>query len=325
MTLNRRNFAASAAALVAVGLSRSADAETYPSRVIKMVVPISTGSATDVIGRLVAESLRVSLGQPVIVENRPGAGGSIGAATVAKAPPDGYTLLTMSSAHTSNPALFSSLPYDTAREFNGITMLATLPLILVVAPARNIRSVAELVALAKAKPGELTYSSSGVGSALHMGTEQFRAMARFDATHVPYRGTPEAMADVIAGRVDFAFLSVGNALPAIRDGRLIALACSTDRRSHFLPDVPTTVQAGIAGSSYNPWVGLFAPAGTPSDVISILNNATVKALETQEITEKFAAIGAEPAPMSAAAFDDYVAKELTTMKELVRVAKIPVN
>lgn len=325
MTLNRRTFAASAAALAAVGLSRSAHAETYPSRVIKMVVPISTGSATDVIGRLVAESLRVSLGQPVIVENRPGAGGSIGSASVAKAPPDGYTLLTVSSAHTSNPALYSSLPYDTAREFNGITMLATLPLILVVAPSKNIRSVAELIALAKAKPGELTYSSSGVGSALHMGTEQFRAMAKFEAVHVPYRGTPEAMADVIAGRVDFAFLSVGNVLPAIRDGRLIALACGTDRRSRFLPDVPTTVEAGTPGSAYNAWVGLFVPTGTPSDVINILNRATVKALETTEIAEKFAAIGAEPAPMSATDFDRYVAKELKTIKELVRVAKIPIN
>ena len=325
MTLNRRNFATSAAALAALGLARSVRAETYPSRAIKMVVPISAGSATDVIGRLVAESLRASLGQPVIVENRPGAGGSIGSASVAKAPPDGYTLLTVSSAHTSNPALYSSLPYDTAREFNGITMLATLPLILVVAPSKNIRSVAELIALAKAKPGELTYSSSGVGSALHMGTEQFRAMAKFDAVHVPYRGTPEAMADVIAGRVDFAFLSVGNVLPAIRDGRLIALACGTDRRSRFLPDVPTTVEAGIPGSAYNAWVGLFVPTGTPSDVINILNRATVKALQTPEIAEKFAAIGAEPAPMSAADFDTYVAKELKTIKELVRVAKIPIN
>ena len=325
MTLTRRSFASAAATLAFTGIPGPVRAQSYPVRPIKIVVPISTGSTTDVIARLIGETLRVSMGQTVLIENRPGAGGAVGSASVAKAAPDGYTLLTVSSAHTSNPALYASLPYDTVADFNGITMLATLPLILVVSPAKGIRSVAELIARAKAKPGELTYSSGGIGSALHMNAEQFRAMAKFDAVHVPYRGTPEAMADVIAGRIDFAFISIGNALPAINDGRLIALACGTERRSKSLPNVPTTVEAGVAGSSYNAWVGLFAPASTPVNILDSLNRETVKALAIPDIAQKLAAFGAEPAPMSRAAFDAYIVKELATIKELARVAKIPVN
>ena len=325
MTLTRRSFASAAATLAFTGIPGPVRAQSYPARPIKIVVPISAGSTTDVIARLIGETLRVSMGQTVLIENRPGAGGAVGSASVAKAAPDGYTLLTVSSAHTSNPALYASLPYDTVADFNGITMLATLPLILVVSPAKGIRSVAELIARAKAKPGELTYSSGGIGSALHMNAEQFRAMAKFDAVHVPYRGTPEAMADVIAGRIDFAFISIGNALPAINDGRLIALACGTERRSKSLPNVPTTVEAGVAGSSYNAWVGLFAPASTPVDILDSLNRETVKALAIPDIAQKLAAFGAEPAPMSRAAFDAYIVKELATIKELARVAKIPVN
>ena len=325
----RRSLAGGLALLagsgVTVGASGGVRAEDYPTRPVKVVVPISAGSATDVVARLAAESLRTTLGQPFVVENRPGAGGSLGSATVAKAPPDGYTLLVVSSAHTANPALYAHLPYDTATEFRGITMLATLPLILVVSPDSGIRSVAELVAKAKAKPGQLTYSSSGVGSALHMGAEKFRAMAGFDAVHVPYRGTPEAMADVMAGRIDFAFISIGNTLTAIKDGKLVALACSGERRSRMLPDVPTVVEAGVPGSTYGSWIGMFAPAATPNAIVDSVNRALVNALETPEMAAKLEAVGAEPAPMTPAAFDAYVAREMADMKELVRVAKIPVN
>jgi tripartite-type tricarboxylate transporter receptor subunit TctC len=308
----------------AAGLaSKAASANDYPSRPVKVVVPISAGSATDVVARLAAESLREALSQPFLVDNRPGAGGSLGSAVVAKAPPDGYTLLVVSSAHTANPALYASLPYDTAKEFRGITMLATLPLILVVAPSSNIRSVKDLLALAKAKAGQITYASSGVGSALHMGSEKFRAMAGFEGVHVPYRGTPEALTDVMAGRVDFAFISIGNTLSPIKEGKLVALATSTAKRSRMLPDVPTTVEVGIANSSYEPWIGMFAPAGTPNAIVDALNKPLVKALESPDMVAKLAAVGAEPAPMSPAAFDAYVARELVDTKELVRVAKIP--
>jgi len=311
---------------LAAGLaSRAASANDYPSRPVKVVVPISAGSATDVVARLAAESLREALSQPFLIDNRPGAGGSLGSAVVAKAPPDGYTLLVVSSAHTANPALYASLPYDTAKDFRGITMLATLPLILVVAPSSNIRSVKDLLALAKTKAGQITYASSGVGSALHMGSEKFRAMAGFEGVHVPYRGTPEALADVMAGRVDFAFISIGNTLSPIKEGKLVALATSTAKRSRMLPDVPTTVEAGVANSSYEPWIGMFAPAGTPNAIVDALNKPLVKVLESPDMAAKLAAVGAEPAPMSPAAFDGYVARELVDTRELVRVARIPVN
>ena len=324
--IGRRSFSLSLAAGLAAGsVARPAGANDYPSRPVKVVVPISAGSATDVIARLAAESLREALSQPFVIDNRPGAGGSLGSAVVAKAPPDGYTLLVVSSAHTANPALYASLPYDTAKEFRGITMLATLPLILVVAPSSNIRSVKDLLALAKSKGGQITYASSGVGSALHMGSEKFRAMAGFEGVHVPYRGTPEAMADVMAGRVDFAFISIGNTLGPIKEGKLVPLATSTAKRSRMLPDVPTTVEAGVANASYEPWIGMFAPAGTPDAVVHVLNRPLVKALETPEMVAKLAAVGAEPAPMTPDAFDRYVARELVETRELVKVAKIPMN
>ncbi|CAN5920731.1 tripartite tricarboxylate transporter substrate binding protein [soil metagenome] len=323
MKLGRRTFTASGLALAAS--AGGARAQEYPDRLIKIVVPISTGSTTDILARLLADQLRQALGQPVIVENRPGAGGTIGSSIVAKAPPDGYTLMIVSSAHTSNPALYASLPYDSLTDFKGITMLTTMPNILVVAPSKGIKTVAELVARAKAKPGEMTYGSGGVGSAAHMNAEQFRAMAGIDALHVPYKGTPEMMADLVAGRIDFAFISVVGVAGAIKEGKLTALASGTDKRSKLLPDVPTTVEGGVPGSSYNVWVGLFAPGGTPNVIVDKLNRTTVAILQSPEIVEKFAALGADAAAMTPAAFDTYVAKEITTIKELVKTAKIPTN
>lgn len=321
-TLGRRIFTASAVALAAIGAARADD---YPSKPIRIVVPISAGSTTDVVARIIADSLRQSMGQPVIVENRPGAGGTIGSATVAKAPGDGYTLMIVSSAHTANPAIYSTLPYDTLADFKGVTMLTAMPNILVTAPSTGIKSVADLVARAKAKPGEMTYGSGGVGSAAHMNAEQFRAMAGIEGLHVPYRGTPEMMADLIAGRTDFAFISVVGVLGAIRDGRLVALASGTDQRSKLLPDVPTTVEAGVPNSSYNVWLGLFAPGTTPPAIVDKLNRETLAILTNPEITEKLAKLGADIAPMTPARFDAYVAKEMGVIKELVKTAKIPTN
>lgn len=323
MMWSRRHFP-SALLIAATSLASGATAQDYPTRVIKIIVPISAGSTTDVIARLVGEGIRASIGQAVIVENRPGAGSTIGSAAVAKAAPDGYTLLVVSSAHSANPALYAKLPYEPA-DFKGVTMLATMPQILVTAPSKNIRSVLELVERARAKPGGLTYGSGGVGSAVHMNAEQFRAMAQFDAVHVPYRGTPEVVADIISGSIDFAFIPVGNVLGAIRDGKLVALASGADQRTRYLPDVPTTVEAGVAGSSYNPWIGMFAPAGTPPAILERLNREATKALRSVETVQKFSSFGAEVAPMRADAFDAYVAREMASIKELVRIAKIPVN
>jgi tripartite-type tricarboxylate transporter receptor subunit TctC len=325
MPIGRRSFAAAAAALLTAAHTGASRAQTYPNRLIKIVVPISAGSTTDVVARQVGEGLRESLGQTVLVENRPGAGGTIGSTAVAKAAPDGYTLLVVSASHTANPSIYSSLPYDTLKDFKGITRLAIAPLILVTSPAKNIKSVAELIARAKAKPGEMTYGSGGVGSAAHMNAEQFRAMARFDALHVPYRGTPEMMADIIAGRVDFGFVSTVSALGSINDGKLIALACGAEQRSSLLPDVPTTVEAGVPGSAYNSWLGMFTTGGTPPEIVEILNRETVKILNMPEIGKKFAAMGADVAPMPAADFDAFIAKDLANIAALVKLAKIPTN
>jgi tripartite-type tricarboxylate transporter receptor subunit TctC len=325
MKLTRRSFAAAATIWAGSTPTQRAEAETYPSRIIKIIVPISAGSTTDVVARQVGEGLRVALGQTVLVDNRPGAGGTIGATAVAKAPPDGYTLLVVSASHTANPAIYASLPYDTLKDFKGITRLAIAPLILVTSPSRKIGSVAELVARARARPGEMTYGSGGVGSAAHMNAEQFRAMAGFEALHVPYRGTPEMMADIIAGRIDFGFISTVTAIGSLNDGKLVALACGAEQRSSLLPDVPTTVEAGVPGSSYDSWLGMFTTGGTPPEVVQILNRETVKVLKTPETIRKFAAMGADVAPMTDSDFDAFIAKDLAKIAALVKLAKIPVN
>ncbi len=321
--LSRRTFAAGTLAMAA--LPPSARAETYPSKLIKVIVPISAGSTTDVVARQVAESLHGALGQTVLVENKPGAGGTIGSAMVAKAAADGYTLLVVSASHTANPALYASLPYDTLKDFKGINRLVIIPLILVTSPAKGFKTVADLIARAKAKPGEMTYGSGGVGSSAHMNAEQFRAMAGIQGLHVPYRGTPEMLNDIMAGRVDWGFVSTVSALSAVKDGKLVVLACGADQRSALFPDVPTTVEAGVPGSAYNSFLGMFAPAGTPAGIVDTLNRETTKALKDPEIVRKLAAMGAEAAPMTPAAFDEFIARDIASLANLVKIAKIPTN
>ena len=306
-------------------LASTSIAQNYTSRPIRVIVPISAGSNSDVIARIVAENIRTSIGQPMIVDNRPGAGGTIGSAVVAKATPDGYTLLIVSSSHTTNPVLYAKLPYDGINDFKGITRVATVPQILVTSAAKNIKSVSELIERARAKPGTLSYGSGGVGSTVHMNAEQFRAMAKFDAVHVPYRGTPEVVTDLIAGAIDFAFIPVGNVIGPIKEGRLIALATGTEQRSKLLPDVPTTIEAGIPGSAYEPWIGMFAPTGTPVAILDRLNREAVKALRTPETAQKILGLGSEAAPMNREAFDAFVAKDLANTKELLRSTKIQVS
>lgn len=323
MMLGRRSFLATAAGAALIAPASRAD--RYPSHLIKIVVPISAGSTTDVVARQIGESLRGAFGQTILVENRPGAGGTIGSATVAKAPGDGYTLLVVSASHTANPALYSSLPYDTLKDFTGVNRLVIIPLILVTSPSSGIQTVAQLIARAKAKPGQMTYGSGGIGSSAHMNAEQFRAMAKIEGTHVPYRGTPEMLNDIMAGRVEWGFVSTVSALAPVKDGKLVVLACGAEQRSALFPDVPTTVEAGIAGSAYNSWLGMLAPAGTPPIVIDTLNRATTEALKDPETVRKLAAMGAEAAPMTPAAFDAFIAKDVEALATLVKVAKIPVN
>jgi tripartite-type tricarboxylate transporter receptor subunit TctC len=300
-------------------------AQPFPSKPIKVVVPFTPGSATDIIARTLGERLQASLGQPIVVENRPGAGGTIGALVVAQSPPDGYTLLVQSSGHTVNPHIYTSLGYDTLKDFASVTPLVTLPNVLIVSPAKGYKSVGELVAAAKAKPGALNYASAGTGSATHMNSEKFRAAAGIVAVHVPMKGTPEAITETIAGRVDWFFAPLVSAGPMIKDGKALALAVGTSRRAANLPDVPTTVEAGVPNSDYTFWIGLFAPAKTPREIVDKLQAEVVKVMSSPEMKERLAALGAEAWTMSPAQFDDYVKLELGANASIVSGAGIKPN
>jgi tripartite-type tricarboxylate transporter receptor subunit TctC len=312
-----------ALALVLPGLQ--AAAQDYPGKPIRLVIPFTAGSSTDIVARALSERLMPALGQPIVVENKAGAGGRVGADFVAKAPADGYTLLVNSSAHTVNPAIYNDLPFDTAKDFAAITPLANLPNVLIISPSKGIKTVAELIAYARAKPGQLNFASAGVGSGTHMNAEKFRARASFEHTHVPYRGTPEAITEVMNGRVDVYFAPLNAALPFIKEGRVLALAVGTAQRSPLLPDVPTTIEAGVPDSDYDFWVGMLAPAKTPPAILARLHAETVKALQSPELAERLKSLGATPMPMSSEKFDAYIRAELKSNTEIVKAAGIKPN
>jgi tripartite-type tricarboxylate transporter receptor subunit TctC len=294
----------------------------YPERAIHFVVPFTAGSGTDIVGRTVGEAMSHGLGQPIIIENRPGAGGTVGAGQVAKAAPDGYTLLVHSAGHVANPAIYASLPYDTGKDFACVTPLASLPNVLVVPPQRGWKTLKDLVDKAHANPGALNYGSAGVGSATHMNAEIFRQAAKFDAVHIPYKGTPEAMTETAAGRIDFFFAPLLSALPLIKDGRLQALAVGTAARSPVLPDVPTTIEAGFPKSDYVFWVAMLAPSATPKAVVDRLNAEALKALASPAVKERLESLGAEPMPMAPAACDAFLRSEVARMAAVVKSAGI---
>lgn len=315
----RRGIVVASMAMLTAG---SAAAQTWPDKPVHIIVAFTPGSATDVIARAVSNELSARLGQPVIIENKPGAGGTIAAGLVAKSAPDGYTLLVNSSGHTVSPWIYSKLPYDTAKDLSGVTLLARQPNILVVSPDKGWKSVGDLVKQAKAQPGKLSFASAGVGSATHINGEKFKVASGIDVLHVPYKGTPEALNDVMGGRVEYFFSPVVSALSLVRDKRVVALANGSPNRSSVLPDVPTTEEAGYKGSGYDYWAGLLAPAGTPRPVIDRLNKELLVVLTMPEVKERLAKIGGEPAPTSPAAFDALVVKELAENGELVKAAGI---
>jgi tripartite-type tricarboxylate transporter receptor subunit TctC len=313
------------AALAVALAATAAHAQTYPTKPVHVIVPFTPGSATDVVARTVAQALSTRMGQVFVVENRPGAGGTIGANLVAKAAPDGYTLLVNSSGHTVNPSIYPSVPFDTAKDFTPISLLAEQPNILVVAPSKGWKTAGDLVKAAKAEPGKLTYASAGAGSATHMNAEKFRVSAGIDAVHIPYKGTPEALTDTMNGRVDYFFAPVIAALPMVRDNRVTALAVGSAKRASVLPDVPTTEEAGYPGSAYNFWVGMLAPAGTPTAIVDQLNKEVTAALASPEVKDRLAALGADAAPMPAADFEKMIARELKDNAALVKQAGITVQ
>jgi tripartite-type tricarboxylate transporter receptor subunit TctC len=295
-----------------------AEAETWPAKPIKAVVPFAAGSLTDIVPRLVFEQLSPQIGQSIIVENRSGAGGTTGANAVAKAPPDGYTVLVPSSAHTIAPALYPNLGYDPTRDFAAVTPLGSAPFVLVVTPGRGLKSVRDLVAAARAKPSAMNFASPGVGSASHLSAELFRLSAGVQAVHVPFKGGVEAMTEVIAGRIDFFFMALGAALPHVRDGKLTALAVNGPARSPALPDVPTLQEAGIGNADNPTWFGLFLPAGTPQDIVDRLYRETAKALQEPKVRNKLTALGVDSMAMTPQQFSDFVDKQVAADAALVK-------
>src|SRR5437868_3105925 len=309
-----------ALSMLAMFWTSTAIGQGYPNRAIHVVVPFTAGSATDILARTYGQKLSEMWSQPVVVDNRPGAGGTIGAAVVAKSAPDGYTLLVHSAAQAYNPSIYPSLPYDTVKDFIDIVPLGGQPNVLVVAPSSGIKTVGELIAQAKQKPGQLNFGSAGTGSGTHINGEKFKLAAGIDVVHIPYKGTPEALTDTIAGRITYFFSPISAALPFVRDGKLTALAVSTAKRSSVLPNVPTIAESGLPGFDYSLWVGLFAPAGTPADVVDKIA-ADVRTLsQSPDVKERFAALGAEPMPMTSAEFKRFVETEITDSGKVIKAA-----
>jgi tripartite-type tricarboxylate transporter receptor subunit TctC len=306
-------------ALVAIVPARAQD---YPVKPIRAIVQAGAGSAVDVIPRVVFDQLSAQLGQPIIVENRAGAGGTLATAAVAKSEPDGYAILAASSAHTIAPWMHPNLPYDTARDLSAIIAIGRLPTVLVTSPAKGQHTIQDLIALAKARPGSLIYTSTGVGSATHFSAERFLASAGIEAVHVPMRGGPEALTEVMAGRSDFYFCPLATALPYIRDGKLLALVLNGEQRAAELPEVPTTAEAGLHDANYVFWIGLFAPSNTPRAIIERLYQETGRAMETPVVRAKLKGLGVVPMPLSPTGFDSYVKDEIVTNEALVRAVQI---
>ncbi len=305
------------------GFSCAHAADPYPSRPVRIVVPFAAGGAIDIIVRATGQQLSRELGQPVLVDNRPGAGGNIGTEQVARSAPDGYTLVGGTSAtHGANPALYAKLPYDPKRDFAAIAHLAGVPNVLVVTPASGVRTLEQLIAQGRANPGKLTYGSAGSGTSLHLAGEMFRLETGVQALHVPYKGAAPATTDLLGGQITMMFNTLPVALPLVRSGKLTALAVTSPQRHFALTDVPTFAEQGYPRIESSTWVGLFAPAGTPREVLERLAQATDRSLRDKPVTELLRQQGAEPQFMGPQAFSRYVDAEIARWGSVVRAAGI---
>jgi len=300
-------------------------AQGWPSRPIRMVVPLSPGGFADVPGRILAARLSSLLGYNVFVENRPGAGGTIGADFVAKSAPDGYTLLFTGTPHVISAWVYKKLPYDPLKDFEPVALVASGPYVLVVNPQLPVHSIRELVAAAKAQPGKIDYASSGNGSAQHLVSALFASMAGIELNHVPYKGSGPAMQDLLGGQVKVSFAGIPNVLPHVKAGRLRALAVSTPQRSPDLPDVPTAAEAGVPGYQATLWLNLAAPAGTPGEIVQRLYAETAKALQDAELQQSFRAAGVEASPMSPQELAGFMRAEYEKWGKVVRDTGATVN
>jgi tripartite-type tricarboxylate transporter receptor subunit TctC len=324
MTTRRRFLKVAAAALALPAVPRRARAQSWPAaRPIRAMIPFAPGSTIDIVGRIVLDPLALQLGQTIVIENRGGAGGSIGTAAVAKADPDGYTILINASAHSAAPAAYPNISYDPARDFSAVIPFGTIANVCIVAPGRGIKSLQELVNAAKG--GSMTYASAGTGSATHWAAERLRLSAGFKGVHVPFRGGPDALTEVMTGRIDWACMGIASALPFIQDGKLLPLAVSSAKRTSALPNIPTTLESGFADSDYNYWMGMLVPEKTPRDIIERLYQETQRALRHPNVVEKFAPQGIEPLPLTPAEFDALIRKEIATNIALVKAAGLKFN
>jgi tripartite-type tricarboxylate transporter receptor subunit TctC len=323
MTFKWSVAAALGCILMGTGLSFATDGD-WPVRVVRAIVPLTAGSATDITGRTVLSQVSNQIGQTIVVENRPGAGNTIGMAEVARAAPDGYTILINSSSHTIVPATFAHLPFDTIKDLVPVVPLGNVPTVLVVSPNKGYKKLGDLVGYAKAHPGVLNYSTAGAGNFSHLATEVFKRSAGIDVVHVPSAGAPEAITEVLAERADFFFSPLSVAMPFLKAGTLQALAVSGAQRASALPDVPTTTEAGFLNSEYNFWVAMFVPAKTPQAIIDRLHDETVKAVQTSEVKSKLAGLGIDPFILSQAAFAKQVENEVVLNTKIAAEAGLKI-
>ncbi len=305
-----------------VALAQKGDAAAgYPSRPIRFMVPFTPGGQPDIFSRMIGQKMSDAMGQQVVVDNRPGAGGSIGSRIVAESNPDGYTLLSISAAHVIGPSV-RKLPYDTRRDFAGISMSYNAAYLLVVPPALGAKTTQELIAMAKSRPGVLNLASAGRGSGTHFAGEMFKHAAGIDVMHVPYKGIPESMTDIMANRVQLFMAPLASSLPLVKDGRVRALGVSSPKRVSVLADVPTIAEAGLAGFRFDSWGAIFVPAKTPRVIVNKLNREITTALRLPDIEKRMRALGAEPAPTTPAELDKFVIEELATIQKLAKLAGI---
>jgi len=308
-------------AALTISLPLSLQAQNFPNRPIKLISGATAGSASDIVARSVAEKLQAEFGVPVVVENKAGAAGTLAIQSLLNAPADGHTVLVYTSAHTVLP-LINKVSYDPLRDFSAVTPLAIVPNVMVVSPAKGYKTVKDVVEAAKSNPGQLNYASVGVGSATYMSAEKFKLATGINAVHVPYTGSTEDITETMAGRVDYFFAPLVSALPMIKSGKLLALAVGTPKRSAQLPDVPTLTEAGVEKADYLFWTGMLVPSKTPKDIVIKLNQFSLKALQSAEVKDRLAGLGAEPMPMSPDQFDGMIRAEMQTNAEIIKAANI---
>lgn len=325
--MNRREIlkvGAGSLAALSAGLPAAGPvyAASWPTKPVRVVVPYAPGSATDLVPRTILEQVGQQVGQSFVIENRPGGGTTVGSMQVKQSEPDGHTILIHSNAIVTVPAIQSSVAYDPVKDFSGITTLGNVPLVLVVGPSKGMKTLKELVDKAKAKPGEINYGAAGIGTPPHLTMERFRLSAGFEGQLVPFKGAPEALTEVMTGRIDMYFSPITPALPLIRDGKVLALAVSSSKRASALPEVPTTVEAGVPDSDFDFWVGAFVPKKTPGEVVAKMHAEMVKAIKNPATREKLAKLGVEEMIVEPAAFDARIAKEADIAKKLAKAANI---